>query len=306
MATDESSNCKGNSADGVIVPPLRVRSREISDHDLTVVADLLLRGFGRRTRSYWSRALDRLTCHNHAIGTPKYGYLMEFDSVAVGVILLISSMVPKGNGWTTRCNVSSWYVEPGFRSQAPLLVTYALRSKEVTYLNISPALHTLPILEAQGFSRYCDGQFATVPGLGRAPTGPRARLLGAHAEPDVHFDPFERQLLLAHAEYGCLSFWCVTAERAYPFIFRPRVVKGVVPCVQLIYSRNIEDFVRFAGQIGRFLALRGRPLVLIDANGPIRGLAGKYFDGISPKFFKGPERPRLGDLAYTEAAMFGV
>jgi hypothetical protein len=33
---------------------------------------------------------------------------------------------------------------------------------------------------------------------------------------------------------------------------------------------------------------------------------GKYFDGVAPKYFKGPTRPRLGDLAYTEAAMFGM
>src|SRR6266545_3409808 len=29
-------------------------------------------------------------------------------------------------------------------------------------------------------------------------------------------------------------------------------------------------------------------------------------DGVMPKYFKGPSRPRLGDLAYTETAIFGV
>jgi hypothetical protein len=46
--------------------------------------------------------------------------------------------------------------------------------------------------------------------------------------------------------------------------------------------------------------------MIIDSNGPIRGLYGKYLDGRMPRFFKGPNRPRLGDLAYTETAMFGV
>ena len=54
------------------------------------------------------------------------------------------------------------------------------------------------------------------------------------------------------------------------------------------------------------LAARGRPFVVLDSNGPIPGLVGKYFDAKMPKYFKGPDRPRLGDLAYTEAAMFGV
>jgi hypothetical protein len=45
------------------------------------------------------------------------------------------------------------------------------------------------------------------------------------------------------------------------------------------------------------------PLVLIDANGPIPGLIGRFFDGKMPM---GPDHPRLGDLAHTEAALFGI
>jgi hypothetical protein len=44
----------------------------------------------------------------------------------------------------------------------------------------------------------------------------------------------------------------------------------------LIYCGDIANFVRFAGPIGRYLALRGRPLVIVDANGPIPGLVGVY------------------------------
>ena len=68
-------------------------------------------------------------------------------------------------GSTIRCNVSSWYVEPAFRTYATLLVSQALRHKNVTYLNVSAAPHTWPIIEAQGFSRYCDGIFVAAPML---------------------------------------------------------------------------------------------------------------------------------------------
>jgi hypothetical protein len=54
------------------------------------------------------------------------------------------------------------------------------------------------------------------------------------------------------------------------------------------------------------LAWRGRPFVVIDANGPIAGLTGRYFADTMPKFYRGPVRPRLGDLAYTETALFGM
>ena len=36
------------------------------------------------------------------------------------------------------------------------------------------------------------------------------------------------------------------------------------------------------------------------------GLVGIFRRGSKPKYFKGPQRPRLGDLAYTEYAIMGV
>jgi hypothetical protein len=88
--------------------------------------------------------------------------------------------------------------------------------------------------------------------------------------------------------------------------FRPRLVKNFLPCARLIYCRDIGEFVRFAGPIGRYLAWRGKPLIIVDANGPIAGLVGVFRGGSMPKYFKGAQRPRLGDLAYTEFAVLGV
>ena len=236
-------------------------------------------------------------------GMPRYGYLLENAGVPVGAILLIFAATPGGEA--PRANVSSWYVEPAFRSYAPLLVAQALKLKPVTYLNVSAVPHTWPILEAQGYQRYSNGVFVAVPAAAASRTSD-VRLLAADQQPDAPHEPFERDLLIEHAGYGCISFWGVTRERAHPFVFRPRIVKNVVPCAQLIYCRDVADVVRFAGPIGRFLARRGRPFVVIDANGPIEGLIGRYFDNTMPKFFRGPVRPRLGDLAYTETALFGM
>jgi hypothetical protein len=51
--------------------------------------------------------------------------------------------------------------------------------------------------------------------------------------------------------------------------------------------------------------MRGLPLIVIDANGPVKGLIGWYSKG-APKYFKGPDPARLGDIAYSERALFGV
>jgi hypothetical protein len=242
--------------------------------------------------------------HRHPPESPKYGYLLEHNGQPIGVHLLISTAIPSNGSIRTRCNVSSWYVDPAFRSYGTFLLSRATSNRNLTYLNIDPARHTWPIIEARGFVRYSCGQFVT-------PAWPaggclRARVFEVGYSPDLEFDGGERELLRDHATYSCISLWCETSSSAHPFVFLRRMIKGFVPCAQLIYCRNIDDFVKFRGPIGRFLALRGKPFILIDSNGPIRGLAGMYFDGVAPKYFKGPERPRLGDLAYTEAAIFGT
>jgi hypothetical protein len=285
---------------------LGLHCRQIDQTDIDVVATLLARGFPVHDREFWLGAFARLTQHGPPPGMPKYGYMLARDGVPVGVVLLISSRIPAGETAAIRCNLSSWYVEPAFRAYAPMLVAHALRHKNVTYLNVSPAPHTRPIIETQGFVRYSDGVFIAVPALHGIFGGPAVEVFDAQRRPVVAFDALDEEVLSQHAAYGCISLWAATAERAYPFVFRPRLVRGFIPCAQLIYCREVGDFVRFAGPIGRRLARHGRPFVTIDANGSIPGLFGWFSRGRMPKYFKGPQRPRLGDLAYTEYAVLGV
>ena len=288
--------------------PTRIRCRQISKADTNGIVDLLETGFrGRyyRTRDFWENALYRLSEHRTPPGFPKYGYLLESGGTPVGVILLIFSSVFVNGEEIIRCNVSSWYVEPAFRSYAALLVSQALKHKHVTYYNITPVPHTLPILVAQGYIPYCRGRFVAVPALCRPSYGSRVTAVSPDLRPAEDLDASEIELLTDHANYGCLSLICTSADHGHPFVFAPRRKFGVVPFVFLVYCRNLEDFVRFAGPLGRFLAWRGFPLVVLDSNGPIRGLIGTYSDK-HPKYFKGPTQPRLGDVAYSERAMFGM
>ena len=130
---------------------------------MPAVARLLSRGFPNRSRRFWLRALTRLEEYQPPEGLPKYGYLLETNGEAVGAILLIFSTMGDGEQASTRCNLSSWYVDPAFRTYATLLVSHALCHRDVTYLNVSAAPHTWPIIEAQGFARYCDGIFIAAP-----------------------------------------------------------------------------------------------------------------------------------------------
>jgi hypothetical protein len=285
-----------------------LRCRAIAACDLADVIALLAKGFGfRRNRAFWRHVMATLQRFPAPQGLPQFGYLLEQDGRPVGVLLLICSMPGTGsNQQSIRCNLSSWYVEPSFRSYATLLAAQAMRHKAATYLNISPATNTMAIIRAQKYVRYSSGLFIATPALQRRSTSEDAAIAEADGDPGPPFRPCERDLLVRHGEYGCLSFWCVTGSRAYPFVFRRRLAKGVLPCAQLIYCRDIADVARFAGLIGCYLLRHGCPLVLIDANGAVPGLLGRYFDGLMPKYYRGPDPVRLGDLAYTEAALFGM
>jgi hypothetical protein len=119
----------------------------------------------------------------------------------------------------------------------------------------------------------------------------------------------ELALLRRHAGYGCLSLVCRDEQQAIPFVFFPlRKRRRIIPlpALQLGFCREMEDYVRCAGAIGRHLLWRGRPVVIADANGPIAELAGIYSEARGRKYFKGPRRPRLSDLADTELAIYGM
>src|ERR1700687_1531979 len=162
-----------------------IRCRQIGEADIAAVAALLGRGFPNRARRFWSDALARLSCREPPPGFPKYGYLLESGEVPVGALLLICSTMREDGRLATRCNLSSWYVEPAYRAYATLLVSQALGDKDATYTNVSAAPHTWPIIEAQGFSRYCDGVFVAVPMLKGLFGGSGARIFPAHRPPSV-------------------------------------------------------------------------------------------------------------------------
>jgi hypothetical protein len=283
-----------------------IKFREIADADMASIVALLSRGFPNPRPGLWLHAVAQLIKHEQPPGLPKYGYVMERHDVVVGVILTIFSRVRTGNAFAVRCNPCAWYVDPPFRAYAGLLFAKALAHENVTYLNVSAAPHTERMIEALGFSRYCNGTFIAIPLLSGLSRQAGVKVFGAHRRLPFDVDPFEKDLLVHHAEHGCISLWCQASGRAYPFVFRRRVVKGVIPCAQMIYCRGLEDFVRFAVPVGRYLALRATFLVAVGSNGPVPGLLGTFRSGVLPRYFKGPQRPSLADVAYTEFGVMGV
>ena len=288
---------------------VKPRIREILESDLDAIGDLLTRGFVHRRREYWLRGLRRQATRSLPSGVPRYGYLLENQGVPVGCLLMVYSTKIIDGQTAFFCNLSSWYVDPAFRNFAALFASMSQKRKDVTYFNVTPATATWPVIEAQGFLIYCRGLHLSVPALSPSGRGMTIEAITPDTLVVRGLPGDDLELLKRHADFGCLSLVCHTAESALPFVFFPlRKRRGVipVPALTLGYCRSIEDYVRCAGAIGRFLLRRGKPVIIVDATGSIAALPGIYSEVRGRKYFKGPHQPRLGDLADTELAIYGV
>src|SRR5450755_4548867 len=78
----------------------RLRCREISETDLDAVADLLTRGFAGRSRGYWMRGLRRQATREAPNGYPRFGYMLDFNGMPVGVLLLLYTSRTSGGATT--------------------------------------------------------------------------------------------------------------------------------------------------------------------------------------------------------------
>ncbi len=285
----------------------QIRCREIGEADIDGVAELLARGFIGRSREYWLKGLRRQAIREVPQSYPRFGYMIDHEGRPVGVLLLIYSLRDADGGPAVHCNLSSWYVEPAFRNYAPMLTSLAQRRKEVSYFNISPAPWTWPIVEAQGFRAYCRGLFFSVPALSRVQRSTGIEMIPSDSRQIEGLSEADVELLTRHTRYGCLSVVVRTSEGAFPFILQPvRIRRGwiALPAMRLIYCRSIAEYAACAGRIGRLLLRLGKISVIVDSNEPISGLHGIYTER-GRKYFKGPHRPRLGDLTDTELVLFG-
>ena len=286
----------------------KVICREILANDAKGVIQLLDKDFSSaRDKSFWEMAFERMSTHRAPPGYPQFGYILEADGVPVGIILLIFTEIDNDEDSAyIQCSVSSWYVEPQFRSFGTLLMSFALKHKHVTYFNLTPAPHTWKILAAQGYRRFSDGRVTSIPMLSNNAWGCRVEHASKASMHSSGLSQFELDLLKIHADYGCLSLICTSPDGSRPpSVFSVRRRLGVIRFGFLVYRRDVDNFVKFAGALGRYLLFRGISLVIVDAQDRVPGLVGRY-SAVNPKYYKGPRAPWLGDMPFSDRAMFGV
>jgi len=279
--------------------------REIADGDLEAVVDCLNRNFPERDRKYWEQGLARLKTWEPVPGWPRYGYLLGADGDVVGVLLVLMSRRPRSNGEELRGNISSWCVDRDFRAYASALAMKAIAKKGATYVNLSPARHTLDAMAALGFQPYTIGQTFILPPFWRA-AGKRKLERFDPEGSSYALTPFETALLRDHAAAGCLAYVGRGDANDAPFVFQRRtILKRLVPAAHLVYARSPNDLSLYAAAIAKALARHALFVLAYDAIAPFEGVLGGFLRGRERRLFKGAAAPDWCDLAYTELIAFG-
>ena len=270
----------------------RVKCRQIVESDLAALSGMLTDGFQIHPRDFWDKSLARIAARPAIEGMPRIGYMLETESGLVGVILTLWSR----RGDEMVCALSSWYVDrPYRRPHATSLPITATSIDGPLYLNTSPADHTRKSMSSMGWMQYNFGRSVAFPALTWG---------GGKVSEDIPHNLPERTLLEDHRAWGCVSIVCRKDGTDFPFVFRARrVTRFNVPIMELIYCRDTSDFERCGAALGRWFLGRGTLGFILD--GKVKGMPSVYGEGKEPRLYKGPHKPRLNDLAYSEKVLVG-
>jgi hypothetical protein len=273
--------------------------------DIPAVAGLMAAEFCW-SREQWLDGLAVMRDRDSPAGYPRFGYVLEHEGEVAGAILTLFAEVRHNGHPGVRCNVSSWYVAPRLRGHGLRLTRKVLAHRDVTLIDLTPKPHTRRFIEAVGFKRYTQGQYACAPALRLR--GPRIRVRPYRPEDAPQLaNAGEAALMADHAGYDCLSLVGEAPEGLIPFVFTLRQLRRTpLAYAQLAYCRDTADFVRCAGPLGRYLLRRRAVLAVFDGDGPAPGLPGRFIKDRWPRYYLGPEPPRANDLAYTEAVLLKV
>jgi hypothetical protein len=288
-----------------ISPGAGLRIRVLQETDAAEVIVLLCDGFPRRDAAYWKRALGYLAGQYVPDGKSRFGFAIENEGRLVGVILNLWSRKPDNHmiykGFVS--NLSSWYVQPAFRSYAAMLLSRATKDADVVYLNVSAAVHTLKICEALGFQKYSSGQTVSVPMLAKRVSSVKVK---QYQSATAHIDSQTRDMLDAHVAMGCHALLGESNGQIYPMLFVRRRVKGFFHAMQMVLGPGDENLPKFMRALGVHFLKRGHFLLITDSEGTYDFVTSRYYEGRGARYFKGKVEPVVSDLTYTEIVAFGL
>jgi hypothetical protein len=277
-----------------------MKIREIEEDDLASVTKLFGEAFPRRRAAYWQRGFEKLRALPATASHTRYGYLLESDCVVRGALLTIGDRIDDG---FARINLSSWCVHSSYRGIGVFLNAKATSCGARTYVNLSPAEQVVPIIDAFGFKPYTKGVCLLD---ARAALQPSRGFSLTRYDPHTHYRlaPASKIIAERHHQYGCVVLVLEGGPSpAELLVYRVKWIKHVLPCAQMLFG-SPKRILGAVGPLMRHLLRRGIPSALMDIEEPINIFGAHNYIGRNLRYFKGIS-PAIGDLLYTEFAVFG-
>lgn len=275
--------------------------RPIDFQTLDETLPVLARGFPGMGRDRWIAALDRLRRFGASDPSARAAYLLQQNGRDVGVILAI----PSTRGTADVVNLSSWYVDPEHRWRAPRMLQSVVACSTTLFTDLTPTTPVRAVIGRLGFRGWTEGTLLfTLPlfAIGRAGS---SRVVPLRDLPADAFAGPTRRMLDEHAALDCIVGGLWDGSGLHPLIFSRRTYRGV-RVARLIFTDDRAAVFAQIAAIARFL-LRERCLLLAVSADRRERIAGSIFtQRPAPAFYKGPNPPAQGDLAYSEFVFLQV
>lgn len=278
----------------------------IDDTNFDHTVKLLVEGFPERSEEFWREGLKR--AQRYAAQDPDWpiGFLMLQAGRFVGVILTLASRVRDENSADKLVvNLSSWYVEPGARAAAPIMLKNVLAHRGALFTDLTPIAPVAALLRKFDFTQWCEGRLVIswpqtlIAGSSGSTVAPLSEIPGEALDRD------STKLLEDHAALGCLCAGLFDGARWQPLIFIHKKLGGL-KIGHLIYARSRREALQHRRAISTFLLRRGMPLFSLDADRADRPAGAIFVARPLNKFFRGDMPKDRIDYAYSELVYFSL
>ncbi len=171
----------------------------------------------------------------------RLGLVVEADSRVVGYLgTVYSDRVDASGRAYTVCSLSSWYVQPAYRSMGLALLLRTINQRGVSVVSLSPNQNAAPVYLKCGMTEISPG-FELYPAwhgvtasasLFRGP-----RLLTNHREIRALLPAHEQRLLDDHAAYSCAHYAFVQEHSVAYLVTKRRVRQSFprLPITEILY-----------------------------------------------------------------------
>ena len=221
-----------------------VEMRPAAATDVEAICAFLAPVFSLVPLPFWRRMLTYSWLPAEA--KPDLGAVVMAGTRIVGFLgAMYSNRVVEGRA-ERFCNVFAWYVQPEYRHYAVALLSFLVRRPGLTFVNVTPADHVVPIFKRAGFTLADEHRLICMPRLtSMMPRSPKVQilrndevdeaLLGAvdYAIHRDHFGHAVRRVVLAAGGETCLL---ITKRMYWSQVRFPRT--------DLYYVGNRDFFAR--------------------------------------------------------------